>query len=355
MTASIQASSPPRLGPRATADPPRPTDRAEGSGSRAVADYACMVRIRAFEERVAELAANHLVPGAVHLAAGQEAVAVGVCAHLGDDDHLTSTHRGHGHAIAKGCDLTGLFAEILGRASGVCGGYGGSMHVADFNRGMLGANGVAAGGVPMALGAALSAKQLDRGTVAVAFLGDGAVNQGVFAECLTLAAVWQLPVVFVVEDNGYAQATGSAFHLQGIPVRDRSAAHGVPGRTVDGADYAAVTAAAGWAIGLARSGAGPALLECPVARLFGHMEGFDQQAYRGPGELERERRDRDPIPRLRHLLKREHLQTTAQLDALTQDVVAEVGRAAEEALAAPFPDPADLTAHVYTPARGVRA
>lgn len=303
--------------------------------------------IRAFEERLKELAAAEQVPGAVHLAAGHEAVAVGVCSVLDERDHISSTHRGHGHALAKGCDAVALFEEVLGRAGGVCAGYGGSMHVADFERGMLGANGVAGGGVPMACGAALTAKYLATGGIAVAFLGDGAVNQGAVSESLTLAAVWDLPVVFVVEDNGYAQATGTPFHLQGIPVRQRGEAHGVPGRTVDGSDYFAVREAAAWAIGHARSGAGPALLECHVARLFGHMEGFDRQAYRGEGEIEREWLERDPLAVFRRLATERGLLLPAQIDAAVETAWQQIAHASERALHAPFPSAANLTQHVY--------
>lgn len=310
-------------------------------------DLATIATIRAFEERLKELAAQEQVPGAVHLAAGHEAVAVGVCSLLDDRDYISSTHRGHGHALAKGCDPVALFEEVLGRAGGVCGGYGGSMHVADFERGMLGANGIAGGGVPMACGAALTAKYLGTGGVAVAFLGDGAVNQGAVSESLTLAAVWNLPVVFVVEDNGYAQATGTPFHLQGIPVRQRGEAHGVPSRTVDGSDYFAVREAASWAIGHARGGAGPALLECHVARLFGHMEGFDRQAYRGAGEIEREWRERDPLATFTRIATEDGLLEPDEIATTVERSWLEIAAASERALQAPYPSAAAMTRHVY--------
>src|SRR4051812_32879225 len=185
-----------------------------------------MRTIREFEERLHTEFATGDIPGAVHLYAGQEAIAAGVLAHLGPDDYVSSTHRGHGHAIAKGCDLTGMMLEIYGRPGGLCGGKGGSMHIADFDRGMLGANGVAGGGVPMACGAALSAKLRGTDQVAVAFVGDGGANQGAFAESLNLAAVWQLPVVFVVENNGYAQSTGPKYHLRGLDVATRAPGFG---------------------------------------------------------------------------------------------------------------------------------
>jgi len=260
-----------------------------------LAAYRTMRTIREFEERVHQEFAAGEIPGAVHLYAGQEAIATGVCAALAEGDYIASTHRGHGHAIAKGCDLTGMMLEIYGKAGGLCGGKGGSMHIADFDRGMLGANGIAAGGVPLACGAALSAKLRDSGQVAVAFVGDGGANQGAFAESLTLAAVWHLPVVFVVEDNGYAQATGTQFHLGGRDVAPRAEAVGIPGVVVDGYDYFAVRDAADTAVQRARTGGGPTLLDCKAKRFYGHMEGWDQQGYRKPGEVDTLRAEHDCV------------------------------------------------------------
>ena len=309
--------------------------------------YRRLRLIREFEERVhAEFPAGR-IPGAVHLYAGQEAVAVGVCAALDDTDYIASTHRGHGHAIAKGCDVTGMMLELYGKAGGLCGGKGGSMHIADFDRGMLGANGVAAGGVPLAVGAALSAKVRGSGQIAVAFVGDGGVSQGAFAESLTLAAAWQLPVIFVVEDNGYAQATGTAFHLLGRDVAPRAEALGIPAATVDGYDYFAVRDAADRAIAQARAGRGPFLLECKAQRFFGHMEGWDQQAYRGAGEVERLRAGNDCITAF--------TDRTVAAGSLTPDRIAEIDRwvaelvdeAVRQAEAAPEPDAAELLTDVY--------
>ncbi|MEV6848459.1 thiamine pyrophosphate-dependent dehydrogenase E1 component subunit alpha [Actinoplanes sp. NPDC051411] len=309
--------------------------------------YFLLRAIRAFEERVHTEFPAGRIPGAVHLYAGQEAVAVGVCSALNDDDYIASTHRGHGHAIAKGCDLGGMMLELYGKAGGVCGGKGGSMHIADFDRGMLGANGVAAGGVPLAAGAALSAKVRGTGQVAVAFVGDGGVNQGAFAESLTLAAVWRLPVVFVVEDNGYAQATGTPFHLNGRTVAPRGAALGIPSVTVDGYDYFAVRAAADEAVARARSGGGPTLLECTAQRFFGHMEGWDQQAYRGEGEVERVRAEHDCIRSFADRSVADQTltaQTIADLDRVVADLIDDAVRTAESAAG---PDPDEVLTDVY--------
>lgn len=309
--------------------------------------YRKLRTIRDFEERVhAEMPAGH-IPGAVHLYAGQEAVAVGVCGALADDDYISSTHRGHGHAIAKGCDVIAMMLELYGKAGGLCGGKGGSMHIADFDRGMLGANGVAAGGVPLAVGAALSAKIRGTQQVAVAFVGDGGVNQGAFAESLTLATVWQLPVVFVVEDNGYAQATGTAFHLSGRAVAPRAEALGIPARTLDGYDYFAVRAAADEAVTRARAGQGPSLLECRAQRFFGHMEGWDQQAYRGNGEVERLRAGHDCIGLFLDRARADGALTADRITEIDREVGELIDRAVQAAESADEPDAGEVHTDVY--------
>jgi pyruvate dehydrogenase E1 component alpha subunit len=312
---------------------------------RLLAAYRTMRTIREFEERLHVEFGTGEVPGAVHLYAGQEAVAAGVCLALEPGDVVSSTHRGHGHAIARGSDLTGMMLEVYGRAGGLCHGKGGSMHVADVGRGLLGANGVAAGGVPLACGAALSAKLLGTGRVAVAFVGDGGANQGAFAESLTLATVWQLPCVFVVEDNGYAQSTGTPFHLRGVPVADRAAGFGLPGVTVDGTDVVAVHATAAEAVGRARSGGGPTVLECRAGRFHGHMEGWDKQGYRAPDEVERLRAG-DCLDRVTARALEAGL-TPAGLAAVDEAARAEVDRAVAAAKAAADPDPAQLATDVY--------
>jgi pyruvate dehydrogenase E1 component alpha subunit len=308
-----------------------------------VAAYRVMRTIRAFEERVHTEIPNGEIPGAVHLYAGQEAVAAGVCGALGDDDYIASTHRGHGHAIAKGCDITAMMLELYGKVGGLCNGKGGSMHIADFEKGMLGANGVAAGGAPLACGSALSAKVLGRDSVSVAFVGDGAANQGSFAESLTLAKVWDLPVVFVVEDNFYAQATGTRYHLGGLDVARRAEAYGIPSVIVDGTDYLAVRAAAEEAVARAKSGGGPSLIECKAGRFFGHMEGFDGQGYRGESEVDDLRSTQDPIKLFVDSTGLSE-QETSEVDVT---VAAAVELAVATAKAAPTPDESELLTDVY--------
>lgn len=312
-----------------------------------IAAYQTMRTIREFEERLHKEYAGGDIPGAVHLYAGQEAVATGVCAALGEGDYIASTHRGHGHAIAKGCDLTGMMLEIYGKAGGLCGGKGGSMHIADFERGMLGANGVAAGGVPLACGAALSAQVRGTEQVAVAFVGDGGTSQGAFAESLILAMVWTLPVIFVVEDNGYAQATGSRFHLGGRDVAERAKAVGMPGAVVDGYDFFAVHAAAAEAVARARAGDGPSLIECRAKRFFGHMEGWDRQGYRSGSEVEQLRSGHDCVRLLAERLVRDGAATPAELAGVDTTVAGLVDAAVAGATSAEDPDPGELLTNVY--------
>ena len=228
--------------------------------------YRVMKTIREFEERVhVEFAAGE-IPGFVHLYAGEEACAAGVCAHLSKHDYIASTHRGHGHCIAKGVDVHGMMAELFGRSTGLCGGKGGSMHVADLELGMMGANGIVGGGPPLASGAALAAKRLGQGNIAVAFVGDGGSNQGTTFESLNLAKVWNLPVIFVVEDNGYAEATSSKWSIGAESNAERARGFGLPAVQVDGHDFFAVHEAAGEAVERAREGAGPSLLDCQLNR-----------------------------------------------------------------------------------------
>src|SRR5271165_5994507 len=241
--------------------------------------YRTMRLIRDFEERLHVEFATGEIPGFVHLYAGEEASAVGVCMHLGDKDRIVSTHRGHGHCIAKGCDVDGMMSEIYGRKAGLCGGKGGSMHIADLSKGMLGANGIVGGGPPLICGAALTAKVLKTGGVASAFLGDGASNQGTTLESMNLASVWNLPAVFVAENNGYAETTSSTWSVASDNIADRAAGFGMPGVIVDGFDFFAAHEAASEAIARAREGGGPTLIEMKFTRYFGHFEG-DQQTYR---------------------------------------------------------------------------
>jgi pyruvate dehydrogenase E1 component alpha subunit len=308
--------------------------------------YRLMRTIRVFEERVHdEFEAGH-IPGFVHLYAGEEASAVGVCLNLGDADYIGSTHRGHGHCIAKGCDVGAMMLELFARQGGLCGGKGGSMHIADFDKGMMGANSIVGAAVPLALGAALASKTLKRGTVAVPFCGDGGANQGGVLESLNLASVWKLPVVFVFENNGYAETTASSWSIGGGSIAGRAAAFGMPGLAVDGTDFFAVQAAAADAIARARAGAGPSLIEVKLDRFFGHHEG-DTQTYRGQGEIERARRERDCLAIFRRRVTEAALLETAELDALDAAVALDVDAAVAAARAAPPPDAAELHTNVY--------
>ena len=308
--------------------------------------YRTMRTIRDFEERLHIEIANAQIPGFVHLYAGEEAVAAGVCAHLGDEDWVSSTHRGHGHAIAKGCDVKGMMAEIYGRATGLCKGKGGSMHIADFRKGMLGANGIVGGGPPLICGVGLSAKVRRSGQVGVAFLGDGASNQGTFLESLNLSAIWKLPVVFVVENNGYGEATGQSYHQAVEDIAKRAEGFGLPGVTVDGNDFFAVAEAAEVAIGRARDGHGPTLLECKTTRFFGHFEG-DTQAYRDPNEAAEARASRDCLVAFRARVTGAGLLDGTLLDAIDAEIAVLIDESVAEALAAPWPDVSELSTDVY--------
>jgi pyruvate dehydrogenase E1 component alpha subunit len=241
--------------------------------------YKTMNDIRNFEDEVHRIFTTGEIPGFVHLYAGEEAVATGVCAHLTDKDYITSTHRGHGHCIAKGCDLNGMMAEIFGKETGLCKGKGGSMHIADIDKGMLGANGMVGGGFPIAVGAGLRNKYLKTDDVAICFFGDGAANEGTFHEGINMAAIWDLPVVFVCENNGFAESTSVKYASGSNTIAERSVAYGIPGVRVEGKDLVAVYEAAGEAIDRARRGEGPTILECVTYRNYGHFEG-DEQKYK---------------------------------------------------------------------------
>jgi acetoin:2,6-dichlorophenolindophenol oxidoreductase subunit alpha len=307
--------------------------------------YEQMVRIRSFEEAARRYFADGKIPGFVHLYAGEEAVAVGVCAHLTDRDSITSTHRGHGHCIAKGVDLDGMVAELLGRVTGACKGKGGSMHIADVEKGMLGANGIVGGGFPLACGAALTAKTLGTENVAICFFGDGAANQGTFHEGLNLAAIWKLPVVFVCENNGFAESTPVRYACSATDVAARAAAYEMPGIVVDGLDALAVYEVAGQAIARARQGQGPSLIEAKTYRYYGHFEG-DAIKYRTSEELE-SYRSRDAIKRLRAYLTERAIATDRELDAIDDRIAANLAQAWERAESAPWPEPEDALQDVY--------
>ncbi len=307
--------------------------------------YRQMRTIRVFEERVHDEFAAGAIPGFVHLYAGEEASAVGVCLNLDDKDYVASTHRGHGHCIAKGCDVKAMMQEIYGRRGGLCGGKGGSMHIADLSKGMMGANGIVGGGPPLICGAALSAKTLKTGGVAVAFVGDGGSNQGTTLESYNLAGVWELPVIFVIEDNGYAETTASAWAVAGSQVK-RAEAFGMPGHEVDGHDLFAVHEAAREAVERARAGHGPSLIHVRLNRYYGHFEG-DAMTYRAPGEVEKLRAERDCLTLFRTRVGEAGLLQADQLDAIDGEVAELIDEAVAEAAAAPPPGPEDLLSDVY--------
>lgn len=307
--------------------------------------YEQMQTIRTFEERAGKEFAAGNIPGFVHLYAGEEAVAVGVCSHLTDDDFITSHHRGHGHCIAKGVDIRSMVAELLGREAGACRGKGGSMHIADVHKGMLGANGIVGGGFPLAAGAGLTAKMNGKGQVAVCFFGDGAANQGTFHEGLNLAGIWKLPVIFVAENNGYAESTPVNYHMSCRDIADRAAGYGMPGVTVDGLNVFAVYEAAGEAIARARRGEGPSLIECKTYRYYGHFEG-DTITYRTKEEVE-SYRARDAIQALRQTILSRGIASAEELDAIDQRVSQNIDDAWKFAEAAPLPAPEEALTDVY--------
>ncbi len=312
--------------------------------------YRTMRTIRVFETRVHAEAQAGRVPGSTHLYAGQEAVAVGVCMALTDRDWIASTHRGHGHSIAKGCDVAPMMAEILGKATGTCKGKGGSMHIADLSVGMLGANGIVGGGPPLVCGAALTAKTLGTGAVAVCFSGDGAVNQGTTAESLNLAMVWQLPVIFVVEDNGWGEATSSEFATAGDIVK-RAQGYGMRAEKVDGLSVSDVYEAARAAVEHARASHGPVLLHITTERFYGHFNG-DTDSYRSDAFKAEQRANRDCLTRLRRLLSEGALAEEPDLDRIDAEIEAEIDAAVQAARSAPQPDLSTLTTDVYVAYEG---
>jgi pyruvate dehydrogenase E1 component alpha subunit len=310
-----------------------------------LAAYAKMTTIRQFEERmIREFMAGN-IPGFVHTYDGQEAVGVGVCSHLGDADIIGSTHRGHGHCIAKGCDIEAMILEIMGKEGGLCKGKGGSMHIADIDKGMLGANAIVGGGPPLCNGAALSAKTLGTGAIAVSFSGDGSANQGTVMEALNLAAVLELPHVFVFENNHLAEGTGDAYAVAGN-ITERIAAFGIPAVKVDGVDFFAVYEAMAQAAAHARSGRGPYAIEADVIRFDGHFIG-DPQAYRAEGELEELRANRDCLKHFRARVTGEGLLSDGELDRLDEAAAQAIERGVQRGLAAPQPAVQELTSDVY--------
>ena len=307
--------------------------------------YETMLTIRAFENKAVELFADNQLPGFVHLYLGEEAVATGVCGSLTDKDFITSTHRGHGHLLAKGGKVDLMMAELFGKATGYCKGKGGSMHIADVELGILGANGIVGAGQPISAGAAFACQYKKTDAVAVCFFGDGASNRGTFHEALNMASVWKLPLVFICENNMYGISNCQRDHMQITDVSDRAGAYGIPGVTVDGNDVIAVYEAAAAAIARARKGDGPSLVECKTWRWRGHFEG-DPGAYKDPAEQEAWLA-KDPIPRFERKLVELKYATLAELEAIKTKVDAHIAAAIKFSQDSPYPNPEDALTDVY--------
>jgi TPP-dependent pyruvate/acetoin dehydrogenase alpha subunit len=308
--------------------------------------YRRMRTIRAFEERIHIENRTGEIAGFIHLYAGQEAVAVGVCEHLSDSDYIASTHRGHGHCIAKGCDVRGMMHEIYGRRDGLCKGRGGSMHIADLDKGMLGANAIVGGGPPIAVGAAIAAKIRKNGAVAVSFIGDGASNQGTVFEAMNLAVVLKAPKIFVFENNGYGEHTGASYAVGSGDIARRAEAFGLKTFRADGFDFFAMHEAARDAIAHAREGRGASVIYAECTRYRGHFEG-DPQVYRSKDEVERLRAEKDCIDAFRRRVTEAQLLDVATLDALDAEIESEIEEAVVTAKAAPPPSAADLMSDIY--------
>ncbi|MBI1922717.1 pyruvate dehydrogenase (acetyl-transferring) E1 component subunit alpha [Candidatus Poribacteria bacterium] len=308
--------------------------------------YRKMMEIRQFEEAASDLYQRGELPGFLHLYIGEEATAVGVCTNLNDDDYITSTHRGHGHLIAKGGKRHRMMAELFARTTGYCKGKGGSMHIADISLGILGANGVVGAGIPIATGAALSAKMRGAKRVAVSFFGDGATNQGAFHESLNLAAVWELPVVFVCENNQFGMGTPQREHQKVTDISIRATSYGMPGKRVDGNDILEVYDAAHEAVERARAGLGPTLIDCNTYRFRGHHIGDPGTAYRERAEVE-EWMKRDPIERLKKVLIEEEGADESDLEAIDNELREDLKAAIDYAKSSPLPNPEDALEDVY--------
>lgn len=317
--------------------------------SKLLTAYRRMRTIRDFEERMHLEFATGTVPGFVHLYVGQEACAVGVCSQLEAKDTLLGTHRGHGHALAKGADARKLLFEIFGRADGLCGGNAGSCHVHDSSANYMGANSGVGSGAAIACGVALAAKNRGDGAVAVPLIGEGAANQGVVLEAMNLASVWNLPVVFVFENNGYAEATGSDWAIAGGELWRRAAAFDMPGMAIEGHDFFAVSEAAGELIERARKESRPAVLELRQKRFYGHFEG-DAQTYRGEGEVDRLRRERDCLTHFSDRVADEGWLSNDELAAIDEEVSTLIGDIYEEVKDAALPDESRLHDNVYASA-----
>ncbi|MBI4295782.1 MAG: thiamine pyrophosphate-dependent dehydrogenase E1 component subunit alpha [Chloroflexi bacterium] len=309
--------------------------------------YRTMLTIRRFDERASKEVRAGAIPGLVHAYIGQEAVATGVCANLQPDDRIVSNHRGHGHCIAKGADVRRMMAEIFGRKTGYCKGKGGSMHIADFSIGMLGANGIVGGGLPIAVGAAMAAQLLGGGRVVVAFFGDGACQEGEFHEALNLASIWKLPLLFVCENNLYGVNTHVGYALGSEDIAKRSAPYGIPGAAADGNDVVAVYEAAREAIGRIRAEQGPAFLEFKTYRWGGHFESDAMVDLRPTAEI-KAWKEKCPIASLERRLLETGMVTQQELAAIGSQVAQQIGDAVSYALASPLPQPEDALEDIFS-------
>lgn len=316
------------------------------SNDKIVDMYKTMMKIRKFENQAMDLFANGSIPGFVHLYLGEEAVATGVCANLNDKDYITSTHRGHGHIVAKGGDLSLMMAELYGKETGYCKGKGGSMHIADAEKGILGANGIVGAGHNIAVGAGLSISYRETDQVCVCFFGDASTNQGTFHESMNLASIWKLPVVFVCENNLYGISMNQSRHQAIKDVSDRAVAYNMPGITVDGNDVFAVHEAAEEAIKRARLGQGPTLIECKTYRHRGHFEG-DPGAYK-PEEEVKEWMAKDPVPRFESFLIDNKILTKKELKELNEDLDKEMAAAIEFAEKSDYASVESVVEDIYT-------
>jgi len=304
-----------------------------------------MLTIRRFEERVKKEFAATRVKGFVHLYIGEEAVAVGVCSNLTDKDYVTSTHRGHGHCIAKGVDIKGMMAELYGRRTGTCKGKGGSMHIADVELGMLGANGIVGAGAPIAVGAGLSAKYRKSGEVSVCFFSDGALNQGAVHEAMNLASIWKLPVIFVLENNQFAESTSIRYATSVKDPSSRGSAYNMLAVRVDGMDVMSVFKATADAVAKAKAGEGPSFIVCDTYRYMGHFEG-DDQTYRNKEDVQ-VWKDRDPITKLKDEMIADGDLTEKEFQEMDASVLKDVDEAVAFADSSEWPDPSEVLEDVY--------
>jgi len=308
--------------------------------------YRRLKTIREFEMRMRLENEAGQLPGFIHLYCGQEAIAVGACMHLADTDYIGSTHRGHGHCIAKGCDVGDMMLEIFCKQGGLCNGKGGSMHIADMNKGMLGANAIVGAAPPIAVGAALTAKTLKNRGVSLAFIGDGASNQGTVFESLSMAKVLKLPMIFMYENNGYGEFTGADYHLGGSDILERAKAFGMPGEKVDGTDFFAVYEAVGEAVQRARDGGGPSAVEAKALRYYGHFEG-DPQLYRAKDEVKKLRETSDPIDKFISRVTGSGQLSMDEVKAIDSEILAMLDEKVAAAKAAPAPPAEALYTDVY--------